>query len=265
LPADLRRTKQSFDQEWTHHRLGDPTWYVELGFRVQATFVRPLRMDANQLRDAVLLDVGCGNGSQSVAVAEHVAHVIAVDLSDGIQLGRALRGTRPPEQARKVHFVQADLHRLPLPPASVDIIHAYGVLHHTPDTRAAFTALVPLLRCGGTLLVWLYREQFVPPRLRRLRRLSARLSPATLDHLARLGAPGLVLAARVLSALRLRSYPRLDRRAMVLTIIDLLGPPYMHYHTVPEVIQWFTDAGFTDVWSDNHSRVGFTVCGRLPT
>jgi hypothetical protein len=46
-------------------------------------------------------------------------------------------------------------------------------------------------------------------------------------------------------------------------LMDIFGPPYAHYHSLPEVTGWFQAHGFTDVWSCDHSRRGFAVCGHL--
>jgi SAM-dependent methyltransferase/Arc/MetJ-type ribon-helix-helix transcriptional regulator len=258
------RSRQSFGREWAHHRLGDPTWHMDTAFRVGASFLHPLRIPPHDLASMTVLDVGCGNGSQSVAYAQHVNEVIAIDLSSGVELGHALLHQQPDAPTDRVHFVQADLHHPPLPPASVDVIHAHGVLHHTPDTHAGLKALVPLLRPGGTMYVWLYSDGFVTPRVRRLRQITTRLPVRLVDVLCGLLAPVLVLTVKAQNTLRLRSLPPMSRRAAALTLLDVLGPPYMHHHTVPEVTDWFADLGFSEIWSCLHSRRGFAVCGRLP-
>ncbi|MGH8655604.1 MAG: class I SAM-dependent methyltransferase [Gammaproteobacteria bacterium] len=38
---------------------------------------------------------------------------------------------------------------LPFAAKSFDVIFSIGVLHHTPDTKAYFQKLVPLLKAGG--------------------------------------------------------------------------------------------------------------------
>lgn len=48
---------------------------------------------------------------------------------------------------------------IPLPDGSVDLIFSEGVLHHTDDTHSAFQALVRLLRPGGRILFYIYRQK----------------------------------------------------------------------------------------------------------
>ena len=81
-----------------------------------------------------MLDAGCGNGSQSLAYGQHVTEVIAIDLSSGVELGQALLEQWPGARLDRIRFIQTDLRHAPLEAGSVDIIHAAGVLHHTPDT-----------------------------------------------------------------------------------------------------------------------------------
>jgi SAM-dependent methyltransferase/uncharacterized protein YbaR (Trm112 family) len=262
--ADIQRTRESFSREWANHRLGDRTWYLDLEARVQGVFLDALRIPPCELGHKTVLDAGCGNGSQSVAYGQHAAEVIAIDLSTGVELGQALLQRWPGARPDRVHFIQADLRKAPLPPGSVDIIHAAGVLHHTPDTYASFKALLPLLRPGGTFYVWVYRyEPLVTPLLRLLRAVTTRLPVVVLDRLSRLLAVPFIGFTMALNAVGLRAYPRIRRREAALALMDIFGPPYAHYHSPAEVTGWFQAHGFTEVWSCDHSRRGFAVCGRL--
>jgi hypothetical protein len=97
-----------------------------------------------------------------------------------------------------------------------------------------------------------------------MRKLTTRIPLATLDRLATAAAPGLAAAVRAQNALGWRSFPPMTRDSATLTLLDVFGPPFMHYHSVDEVTGWFTELGFTRVWSALHSKRGFAVCGRLP-
>ena len=158
------RTQANFDAEWERHELGDRTWGMDLETRVRKYFVDSIGIPPVALAGKVLLDAGCGNGSQSVAYSELGLEVIAVDLSAGVEKGEAFRYMHPGARPEHVHFVQADLQSPPLAPSSVDIIHSAGVLHHTPDTHYTFQQLTPLLRQAGTFYIWLYKyEPLVTP------------------------------------------------------------------------------------------------------
>jgi SAM-dependent methyltransferase len=76
---------------------------------------------------------------------------VGVDLSYAIESAHKNIGSRP-----NVHLAQADLFHLPFPQKAFDCIFSIGVLHHTPDCRNAVLGLIPFLKDGGTLAVWVY-------------------------------------------------------------------------------------------------------------
>lgn len=258
-----RRTRASFSSEWAHHNVGDKTWGMELDYRVNEFFVSSIGLPVEDLEGKVMLDAGCGNGSQSVAYTGLGLEVIAIDLSSGLEHGQAFRARYPNARPDKVHFVQADLQRPPLAPGSVDIIHSAGVLHHTPSTERTFRGLCPLLRPGGTFYVWLYRhERIVTPIVNGIRRGTVKLSAQTFDRLARAGAMPFRGFCAALNRTGLRSYPEISQREAALALTDIFGVPYAHYHSFPEVRAWFKSEGFGEPWPCNESRRGFGICAR---
>ena len=105
-------------------------------------------------RDARVLEVGCGNGSMSVWMAEHVApdgHVIALDLDLSLVVNA---------QARGVEFRQGDIVTGPVDPGRFDFVTARAVLHHVSNAEAAIDNLVASLRPGGVIL--LIEPDFLP-------------------------------------------------------------------------------------------------------
>jgi ubiquinone/menaquinone biosynthesis C-methylase UbiE len=57
-----------------------------------------------------------------------------------------------------VSLVQADAEALPLAPASVDVVYAFGVVHHTPDMAAALAEIRRVLRSDGQLWLTVYHR-----------------------------------------------------------------------------------------------------------
>lgn len=95
------------------------------------------------------LDVGTGTGLLARRIAGFTQRVIGVDISAPmLTVGRsALRRERLPN----VTLWQADLHHLPLPRHSVDLIGAsFGLNHSAP--RRALRELIRVLRPNGLLL-----------------------------------------------------------------------------------------------------------------
>ncbi|MDQ3688728.1 MAG: methyltransferase domain-containing protein [Chloroflexota bacterium] len=258
-----RRTRESFSNEWEHHEVGDRTWGYNLEDRVDRYFLQSVHIPIEELDGKVMLDAGCGNGSQSVAYTAFGLEVIAIDLSSGLERGHEFRRKHPGARPDRVHFVQADLQHPPLPPSSVDLIHSAGVLHHTPDTKATFRRLTPLVRPGGTCYIWVYKyERVVTPIVNTLRAVTTRLPPRQFAVLARVAAEPFRLFCRLVDRLGVRSYRRLSRREAALAVTDIFGAPFAHYHSIPEVEAWLKSEGFDETWPVNETRRGFGVCGR---
>jgi SAM-dependent methyltransferase len=94
----------------------------------------------------VALDAACGTGRH----AEHLAflghRVIGVDISPDM-LARAR--TKIPAG----EFHEADLHHLPLPDDSVDIVVCAFALTHVPELAPVFAEFARVLRSGGHLVI----------------------------------------------------------------------------------------------------------------
>jgi len=126
------------------------------GFRDSAdTFRQKTDLAASDLAGKVVLDAGCGPGRFSEVVARLRASVVAVDLSHAVfhtaKLGTAWKGEHL--------FVQADLEKLPLPDACIDVAFSIGVLHHTPHPEQAVHEIARVLRPGGIFAGWVYARQ----------------------------------------------------------------------------------------------------------
>jgi SAM-dependent methyltransferase len=124
-------------------------------------------LDASLPGDATIAEVGCGTGQMSLYLARADRTVVALDLSRAaLALGAAAAGHYG---TRQIRFVECDLTRLPLREGAFDVVYCSGVLHHTPDPRAAFASVVKALRPGGHVILGLYnRYARLPLRLRRL-------------------------------------------------------------------------------------------------
>ena len=101
-----------------------------------------------------VLEVGPGSGFNTRFIAQHCpGEVFAVDISDG-----AFTTFGNTRHLQNCTVVQADLMDLPFADESFDLIIADGVLHHTPDTRAAVDALYRKLAPGGQFFFYLYKK-----------------------------------------------------------------------------------------------------------
>jgi SAM-dependent methyltransferase len=172
--------------------------------------------------DARIAEIGCGTGQMSLFLARADRELVALDLSrEALKLGA--------DAARRygidgVTFIEADLSRLPLRAGAFDLVYCSGVLHHTPDPRAAFSRIVQALRPGGVIVLGLYNSiARLPLRLRRgIARLTG-LRWVPFDP---------VLRDRDSEPARREAWLR-----------DQYRHPEEHRHSVGEVRRWFAEEG----------------------
>lgn len=94
-----------------------------------------------------VLDVGCGEGHFSAAIAAAGARVLGIDVAEEpLRRGRA---RHPGVDLRRVPAVGA----WPLEDASFDLVWAGEVLEHVADTAGWFSQMRRVLRPGGRLLI----------------------------------------------------------------------------------------------------------------
>jgi uncharacterized protein YbaR (Trm112 family)/ubiquinone/menaquinone biosynthesis C-methylase UbiE len=259
------RTKANFSNEWDNHDIGGKTWTMELADRIRWFFLEPIRIPKEELSGKIMLDAGCGNGSQSVAYTEFGLEVVAVDLSTGLEKGYAFRQIHKGARPEKVHFVNADLQNPPFAADSFDIIHSAGVLHHTPNTEKTFRALRPLLKQGGTFYVWLYKyENIVTPIVNSMRAITTRIPAPVFAVIADVTSVPFMGFCWTVNKLGIRHYEMPNRREAALAVHDIFGAPFAHYHSFEEVSDWYNSVGITEIWACNDDRRGFGVCGKIP-
>lgn len=101
---------------------------------------------------ARVLDVGCGAGQLSLALAQRRLRVVAVDHQREM-LERARRRLVEFGFSDEVTLAQADAARLPMADDHFDLVVALGVLPWVIDPSACLAEMVRVLRPGGALLV----------------------------------------------------------------------------------------------------------------
>ena len=250
----------SFGLQWEHFR----TTQLDSNTGVPISrnrFLRQSQWAPAELEGALVLDAGCGAGRFVEVALSCGAHVVALDYSQAVDACRANFGAHP-----RLNVVQGDIRALPLAPEAFDYVYCFGVLQHTPDVRASFLSLPPMLRPGGRLAVDLYfRSRFhrlFPKYL--LRPLTTRMQPSTLFRLVQRITPSLLALSRGVGRVpkvgrRLRyivpvaNYegvypltPSLLREFATLDTFDMFSPAYDQPQDEPTLARWFDEAGLTD-------------------
>lgn len=236
----------NFSFEWQVHKRTQ--FDTDKRFESEETFLRKTGFTPAQLRGKRVLDIGVGAGRFADVAARWEAEVVGIDLSYAVESARDNLQRYPNAQV-----IQADIFNLPFADESFDYIFSIGVLHHTPDCRAAFMALPRLLRRGGEIAIWLYdayRDDLSTSEL--WRKLARPLPRSLLYGLCHLAVPGYYLYKIPVLRAALHHYlPPLSRhpdwRWRVLDTFDWYSPRYQSHHTYPEVYGWFREAGLVNI------------------
>jgi ubiquinone/menaquinone biosynthesis C-methylase UbiE len=118
----------------------------------QRTVTNSAQFLVPDLTDGVeLLDFGCGPGSITAGLAEHVGsqgRVVGVDSDAGV-LAIAERDHPAPN----VTYLQASVYTLPFPDESFDVAYGHQILQHLADPVAALVEVRRVLRPGGLVAV----------------------------------------------------------------------------------------------------------------
>jgi len=240
----------SFGYQW--HKFPQAQWGAQsdLNFHNRAGF------EPAELAGKLVLDVGCGTGRFADVVSRAGGIVVGVDLSAAAEVAARNLADRP-----SVAIYQADVFQLPFKPESFDFIYSIGVLHHTPDCEKAFKSLVPLLKPGGRISIWLYSSYNKWYRMSDVyRKVTSRLPAPWVLAFAQLARPmyyvyhGLrkipVVGRPASGFLRYMLPMPLDNkngRLRVLDTFDWYSPKYQSKHTYEEVFRWFESCGLRDL------------------
>ncbi|HZL56305.1 MAG TPA: class I SAM-dependent methyltransferase [Bryobacteraceae bacterium] len=110
-------------------------------------------------RDKDILEIGVGMGADHLEWAKAgPKSLTGIDLTE-----RAIQFTknRLAYYGLSSDLRVADAEKLPFADDSFDIVYAYGVLHHSPDTTKAIREVYRVLRPGGAAKIMIYHSHAV--------------------------------------------------------------------------------------------------------
>jgi ubiquinone/menaquinone biosynthesis C-methylase UbiE len=134
---------------------------AQFGAAAEAYGTSPVHLDATALQRVVdlaqpkaedaALDIATGAGHTALALAPHVARVIAYDLTQEM-----LRETRRNATARgltNVYTQRGPAEKLPFRDASFDIVTSRQAPHHFADIRAAVSEMARVAKRGARVVI----------------------------------------------------------------------------------------------------------------
>lgn len=153
-----RGTRQGFKWRWANvDQSGRTDEYVSLLNRLHvdddpARYLTTMPW-INAQPGELILEVGCGNGAVSRAVARHVPTLRGLVATDASRAMIAAAQNHLRRRNIPVEFVVADAHQLPFPDASFDRCFTMETLVVIDDPQLALAELMRVVRPGGVLCV----------------------------------------------------------------------------------------------------------------
>ncbi|TDJ52220.1 MAG: class I SAM-dependent methyltransferase [Nitrospina sp.] len=137
-------TREYFD-EIERHRYFTHPWIVDT-------------INSFNLRGKKVLEIGCGMGTDHLAMARKGGIMHAIDL-----IPRNLEVT---QKRFKIHRYKTrvtigDAEFLPYASNTMDFIYSFGVLHHSPDTEKTISEVHRVLKPGGRCYITVYNKHSI--------------------------------------------------------------------------------------------------------
>lgn len=204
-----------------------------------------------ELADRTFLDVGFGQGLSLLCAAESGARSVGLDVDPACErIVRRNAALFPGVDVGEIELVvgsildrdtQARLRRS-APGGGYDVVHAWGVLHHTGDLAGATRAAADLVAPGGHLILAIYNRHWSSPAWRRIKRLYNVLPPTGRRALVALLYPVIWLAKLIATG----RDPKRQQRGMAFyyDVVDWVGGYPYEYATPAEVRAVVEPRGF---------------------
>lgn len=288
--AGQTQTREAFGYKWQREdSYGSPAM-VEfsrnwLEGRYAALWAHPAA-DLSGAHRPLMLDAGCGSAYSAGILLERrfsKLRYVGADISRAVDVAARSLAEKGVDGA----VVQADLMSLPFANGAFDIVFSEGVLHHTPSTRAALTAVAQKAREGGVIAFYVYRKKSpvreftddyirdvvkdFPPEhawtlMEPLTRLGIALGELNVEieipeEIRLLGIPaGRINVQRLFYWHVCKLFYRSDMSLEEMNHInfDWFTPTYAHRQSVEEVSQWCSEIGL-DIVEMKAEEAGITV------
>ena len=267
----FQHIQNSFSAEWEELSDHNFAWGRDLNERRQL-YLQCLNISESDLSGAVILDAGTGHGEVIMSIADTGAEIVGMDLSFSIDLVARQVKRLPLARQQRIHLVQGNVCQPPFRRHSFDHVHSAGVLHHNPDTYAAFATLSTVVKPAGLYYIEVYSgdyknriETFVWRSTDLVKLITTRLPHRLLHWLCYMQVPFYMAYHYGYNRLTgTRRYRRRSFKEMELSIFDGLSPKYAWHHSSKEVANWFAHLGFHSVRKTFYNHNGIGMVGQAP-
>lgn len=144
--SDAERSAQSVPPDWRAHRtLRHNIIYHQRDIDEFLETIRP---------GMCVLELGCGSGWLTLAMAQRGAHAVGIDISEkALAVGRRYYDSIRSMVSGSVEYRAADLNALRLDGETYDVIAVKGTLHHLVEMQQVIDEIYRALKPGGLLWV----------------------------------------------------------------------------------------------------------------
>ncbi len=254
--VQLENYAESFGTQWNRwprlqfdsENIGKP-----MAGHTEKMFSRIIGKQISELKNEVIVDVGCGPGRFIDRALAGGAKVIGIDYSSAVEPAQKNFFKNP-----NVLIVQGDALQLPIKENSINGAFSIGVLHHTPRPEKGMIEISKILKDGGWAAVCVYGKNgyYDSPRvtvwrkfLQCLKPVFGNLPPLIYSHFTTWIIYPLSFIPGLGHVLRL-TFPSIrlpDWKWRLLDTHDSVTPKYQSAHESFEVYSWFKKAGFSDI------------------
>jgi len=261
LPENVRTDNYSRNFQYYWLNMNWPRHDFNRGRFYQLTEWRP-----QDIQGKYVMDAGCGGGRWVYQFADAGAkEIVAFDYTLAIERAQEICS-----RFSHIHYIQADIFRMPFRENLFDIVHCHGVLMATPDPKKGVENLARRVRPGGELAILLYRnltavQQMIDDLVCGI---TSRLPTRMMYYLTVLPTlfeyvPGAVPVFE--NIIHLSGQP--DFTLKHLHNFDWYTCQYRHRNSPVEVRQWLNEFGFTDTkvlnTNDFRTRSRFAEIAKL--
>jgi len=156
---DFIKTEDAFSAKWKIHHKNhqakdwidfQQNWFLErYGWKSIQYFNDFLK------NKKYILDAGTGVGnSANMLSSNSESQIFALDASESIDFAYKKYNSK-----KNIHFLQADLRKLPFKRKFFDYVYSDQVLHHTKNTSTSFKYLTKFLNKGGHISIYVYNKK----------------------------------------------------------------------------------------------------------